>query len=186
MVLLKQNKHWYYWGKNLLGCETKFFVRLTQSDFFFFLLQAVVTVVSEIFKSTITHRAEIRFHITSLLSQQWDGLRALQSGPCEKSSPSFLSVLEEYRMERGTSRKKQIWEKGFKSYNASDCVNIRDKSTPHRVSIVHYQALCSQVLTLGSTKSPQFASVEFVLCGPEDSQLSLVSPGLAPTSRDRF
>lgn len=145
---------------------------------------AAVTVVSEMFKPTITHGAEIRLHITSLLSQQWDGLRALQSGPCEKSSPSFLSTLEEYQMERGTFRKKQIGEKGFKPYNASDCVNICDKSVPHRVWIVHYQPLCRQVLTLGSTKSPQFASVEFVLCGPEDSQLSLVSPGLAPTSRD--
>lgn len=129
------------------------------------------------------HRAEIRFHITSLLSQQWDGLRALQSGPCEKS---FLSILGEYQMKRGTFRIKQIWEKGFKSYNASNCVNIRDKSIPHRVWIVHYQVLCSQVLTLGSTKSPQFASVEFVLCGPEDSQLSLVSPGLAPKNKDWF
>lgn len=147
---------------------------------------AVLTIVCEMLKLTITHRAEMRFHTTSLLSQQWDGLRALQSGPCEKPSPSFLSILEEYQMERGTFRKKEIWEKGFKSYNASNCVNIRDKLIPHRVWIVHYQSLCSQVLTLGSTKSPQFASVEFVLCGPDDSQLSLVSPGLAPTSRDWF
>lgn len=93
------------WNQVLCQSHTEWFY------FFFFLLQGVVTVVSEIFKSTITHRAEIRFHITSLLSQQWDGLRALQSGPCEKSSPSFLSILEEYQTERGTFRKKKFERK---------------------------------------------------------------------------